>query len=80
MGDLKTPESGCCCRVIQVLLQSAMHEPVLVMDFGKSVQQLDQYADLVRGAVFSLLTSCFWRLLGIIITCWSSLKSRALHP
>ena len=54
MGDLKTPESGCCCRVIQVLLQSAMHEPVPVMDFGTSVQEMDQYVDMVRGALLAL--------------------------
>jgi len=50
LGDLTTPESGSCCRVIQSLLQSKLQEAVDVVDPVVAVKDLDSVGNKMGEA------------------------------
>lgn len=58
LGDLDTPESGCCCRIIQILLQGKMQEAVLVQNVIKDVDSYEMLVARFQGvrAVLVILT------------------------
>ncbi|CAE6972696.1 SVEP1 [Symbiodinium natans] len=50
LGDLTTPESGSCCKVIQSMLQSKLQESVAVLDPEIEVSNLDVLAEKYANA------------------------------
>ncbi|OLP95414.1 Sushi, von Willebrand factor type A, EGF and pentraxin domain-containing protein 1 [Symbiodinium microadriaticum] len=50
LGDLTTPESGSCCKVIQSMLQSKLQESVAVLDPEIEVSNLDALSEKYANA------------------------------
>ena len=50
IGDMSSPEPGCCCRVIQTMLQSSLQELVHIINPAQAVMDLDWLAQELEGA------------------------------
>lgn len=47
---MSSPEPGCCCRVIQTMLQSSLQELVHIINPAQAVMDLDWLAQELEGA------------------------------
>jgi len=49
-GDISIPEFGCCCRIIQTLLQASLREAVTILNLEDEMEDVDDLTAKCRAA------------------------------